>query len=198
VTKVVLIYALKRANYIHPLRAFQKRTTDSSLGTLEGWNVQGWASIPHDRWKANKEAIKKPTKSPFLLMRPGVISLAEACHSERLLSGARNLLYGTRITGVQSFKRRPNHAITVRSPDSHTRDCALSCAKSGFGIVDKAGNYLKFNAKGNEEALKLLKSTSKKDPSSSKRQWRAGRWRHPRAITEHVIALDQAAVDPAN
>jgi hypothetical protein len=48
-------------------------------------------------------------------------------------------------------------------PDSHTRDCALTCAKSGFGIVDKDGNYLKFDAKGNEEALKLIKSSSKQD-----------------------------------
>ena len=48
-------------------------------------------------------------------------------------------------------------------PDSHTRDCALACAKSGFGILDKDGNYLKFDAKGNQEALKLLQSSSKKD-----------------------------------
>jgi hypothetical protein len=49
------------------------------------------------------------------------------------------------------------------NPDAHTRDCALACAKSGFGIVDKDGNYLKFDAKGNEDALKLLKSVSKPD-----------------------------------
>jgi hypothetical protein len=48
-------------------------------------------------------------------------------------------------------------------PDSHTRDCALACVKSGFGILDKDGNYLKFDDKGNQEALKLLQSTSKKD-----------------------------------
>jgi hypothetical protein len=48
-------------------------------------------------------------------------------------------------------------------PDSHTRSCALSCAKSGFGIVDKDGNYLKFDAKGNAEAIKLLQSSDKKD-----------------------------------
>ncbi len=48
-------------------------------------------------------------------------------------------------------------------PDSHTRDCALTCAKSGFGILDKDGNYFKFDEKGNQEALKLLKSSSKKD-----------------------------------
>lgn len=48
-------------------------------------------------------------------------------------------------------------------PDSHTRVCALSCAKSGFGIVDKDGNYLRFDAKGNEEAIKLLQGTDNKD-----------------------------------
>ncbi len=49
------------------------------------------------------------------------------------------------------------------NPDAHTRDCALTCAKSGFGILDKDGNYLKFDAKGNAEAMKLLQNTSKKD-----------------------------------
>jgi hypothetical protein len=48
-------------------------------------------------------------------------------------------------------------------PDAHTRDCALTCAKSGFGILDKDRNYLKFDAKGNAEAMKLLQSTAKKD-----------------------------------
>ena len=35
--------------------------------------------------------------------------------------------------------------------------------ESGFGILDKDGNYLKFDAKGNAEAMKLLQSTAKKD-----------------------------------
>jgi len=48
-------------------------------------------------------------------------------------------------------------------PDSHTRACALACAKSGFGILDKGGNYLKFDDKGNQEALKLLQNSSKTD-----------------------------------
>jgi len=48
-------------------------------------------------------------------------------------------------------------------PDSHTRACAMTCAKSGFGILDKDGNYLKFDEKGNQEAMKLLQNTSKKD-----------------------------------
>jgi len=49
------------------------------------------------------------------------------------------------------------------NPDAHTKSCALACAKSGFGIVDKDGNYLKFDAKGNQEAKSLLESSSKQD-----------------------------------
>jgi len=48
-------------------------------------------------------------------------------------------------------------------PDSHTRECALACAKSGFGIIASDGTFLKFDASGNKKALALLKETSKKD-----------------------------------
>ena len=49
------------------------------------------------------------------------------------------------------------------NPDAHARSCALACAKSGFGVIDKNGQYLKFDSKGNEEATKLLQSSSEKD-----------------------------------
>jgi len=49
------------------------------------------------------------------------------------------------------------------NPDAHARSCALACAKSGFGILAKNGQYLKFDSKGNEEATKLLQSSSEKD-----------------------------------
>jgi hypothetical protein len=48
-------------------------------------------------------------------------------------------------------------------PDSHTRDCAIGCAKSGFGIVTADGTYLKFDAKGNDRALAALKASDKAD-----------------------------------
>jgi hypothetical protein len=48
-------------------------------------------------------------------------------------------------------------------PDAHTRACAMACAKSGFGIIDKEGNYLKFDNNGNKQAMRLLQSTSQKD-----------------------------------
>lgn len=49
------------------------------------------------------------------------------------------------------------------SPDSHTRDCALACAKSGFGIITKDQRFLKFDAAGNTKIMDALKDSSKKD-----------------------------------
>jgi hypothetical protein len=49
------------------------------------------------------------------------------------------------------------------NPDAHTRDCALACAKSGFGIVTRDQEFLKFDAAGNAKILAALKDSSKKD-----------------------------------
>jgi hypothetical protein len=49
------------------------------------------------------------------------------------------------------------------NPDAHTRDCALACAKSGFGIVTKDQQFLKFDAAGNAKVADALKMSSKKD-----------------------------------
>lgn len=49
------------------------------------------------------------------------------------------------------------------NPDAHTRSCALACAKSGLGIIDQNGQYLKFDSKGTQEAMKLLQSSNEKD-----------------------------------
>ncbi len=49
------------------------------------------------------------------------------------------------------------------NPDAHTRDCALACAKSGFGIVTKDQQFLKFDAAGNAKIAEALKASSKKD-----------------------------------
>ena len=45
---------------------------------------------------------------------------------------------------------------------NHTRQCALGCAKSGFGIVTSDGKFVKFDEAGNAKALAALKA-SKKD-----------------------------------
>jgi hypothetical protein len=49
------------------------------------------------------------------------------------------------------------------NPDAHTRNCAMQCAKSGFGILTADGTYLKFDSHGNEEALAALQNSQAKD-----------------------------------
>lgn len=44
---------------------------------------------------------------------------------------------------------------------NHTKECALSCAKSGFGLVTSDGQFYKFDETGNAKALAALKKTSK-------------------------------------
>src|SRR5260370_40085257 len=46
----------------------------------------------------------------------------------------------------------------------HTRECALTCAKSGFALVTAEGKFLKFDESGNARTLTALKkSTREKD-----------------------------------
>jgi hypothetical protein len=47
--------------------------------------------------------------------------------------------------------------------DSHTRDCALMCEKSGFAIVTADKKILKFDASGNAKVLEQMKSSDKAD-----------------------------------
>ena len=44
---------------------------------------------------------------------------------------------------------------------SHTRECAVTCAKSGFGLVTADGKFLKFDEAGNARALSTLKKLSR-------------------------------------
>ena len=48
-------------------------------------------------------------------------------------------------------------------PDSHTRECALKCQASGYGIITKDHKYLKFDSAGNAKIAEALKSSDKKD-----------------------------------
>ena len=48
-------------------------------------------------------------------------------------------------------------------PDSHTRDCALKCQASGYGVVTKDHKFLKFDAAGNAKITEALKASDKKD-----------------------------------
>lgn len=54
-------------------------------------------------------------------------------------------------------------AKAAADPDSHTRDCALKCQASGFGILTGDHKFLKFDAAGNTKITEALKASDKKD-----------------------------------
>lgn len=48
-------------------------------------------------------------------------------------------------------------------PDTHTKQCATKCAKSGFGIFTADGKFLKFDDGGNKKFMDELSKTTKND-----------------------------------
>ncbi|MEO8028238.1 MAG: hypothetical protein ABI823_17270 [Bryobacteraceae bacterium] len=50
----------------------------------------------------------------------------------------------------------------------HTRECALSCAKSGYGLVLADGKFVKFDEAGNAKTLSLLKKSTKEKELKAK------------------------------
>ena len=51
---------------------------------------------------------------------------------------------------------------------SHTRECALTCAKSGFALVTAEGKFLKFDEAGNARTLSALKKLTKEKDLKAK------------------------------
>ena len=49
------------------------------------------------------------------------------------------------------------------NPDEHVRQCALQCARSGFGIIATDGTFLTFDEAGNKQAVAALKASSQSD-----------------------------------
>jgi len=54
-------------------------------------------------------------------------------------------------------------ARSKSDPDSHTKQCAMKCVKSGFGIYTPDGKFLKFDDSGNQKMVEALGKTSKND-----------------------------------
>jgi len=51
---------------------------------------------------------------------------------------------------------------------SHATKCAISCSKSGYGLVLADGKFVKFDEAGNAKALAALKATSKEKDLKAK------------------------------
>ncbi|MBM3723805.1 MAG: hypothetical protein FJW40_00050 [Acidobacteria bacterium] len=50
----------------------------------------------------------------------------------------------------------------------HTRDCAVKCAKGGYGLVLPDGKFVKFDEGGNARAFALLKAATKEKDLKAK------------------------------
>ncbi|MDX1984914.1 MAG: hypothetical protein SFV51_31875 [Bryobacteraceae bacterium] len=51
---------------------------------------------------------------------------------------------------------------------NHTRQCALGCAKGGYGLVLSDGKFVKFDEAGNAKALAALKASGKEKDLKAK------------------------------
>jgi len=51
---------------------------------------------------------------------------------------------------------------------SHTRECAVTCSKSGYGLVTADGKFLKFDEAGNARTLASLKKLTKEKDLKAK------------------------------
>ena len=72
------------------------------------------------------------------------------------------LLAGCILAHAETFS---GTVVNVMCKDNqlatHPRQCAISCAKFGFGLKEADGTFLKFDEKGNARALAALKRSSK-------------------------------------
>ena len=72
------------------------------------------------------------------------------------------------FTAIETYKDVPVVDVNcskkvAADPDSHTRACALKCESSGYGVVTKDQQFLKFDAVGNAKVAEALKASDKKD-----------------------------------
>jgi len=51
---------------------------------------------------------------------------------------------------------------------NHTTKCAITCSKSGYGLVLADGKFVKFDESGNAKALAALKASSKEKDLKAK------------------------------
>jgi hypothetical protein len=60
--------------------------------------------------------------------------------------------------------------IMCRGKDlaGHTRECAVTCARSGYGMVTPEGKFLKFDEPGNARTLAALKKAVKEKDLKAK------------------------------
>lgn len=56
----------------------------------------------------------------------------------------------------------------TKDASAHTKQCVLTCAKSGLGIVLSDGKFVKFDESGNAKAVEALKASTKEKDLKAK------------------------------
>ncbi len=84
----------------------------------------------------------------------------------------RALLLSLTLTAAAAAETFSGTVVDVmcRGKDlaGHTRECAVTCAKSGYGLVTAEGKFLKFDESGNARTLAALKKLSKEKDLKAK------------------------------
>lgn len=91
---------------------------------------------------------------------------AGGCHMRMI---ALSCLMAGLLSAAESFSGTVVD-VMCRGKDlaGHTRECALTCSKSGYGLVTADGRFLKFDEAGNARALGALKKLSKEKDLKAK------------------------------
>jgi hypothetical protein len=86
-------------------------------------------------------------------MKPAILTLALAA-----LAAAADTYTGTVVD------------VMCRTKDlaGHTRECAIACSKTGYGLVTADGKFLKFDEAGNARTLAMLKKSAKEKELKAK------------------------------
>jgi hypothetical protein len=87
---------------------------------------------------------------------------------KKLVLLTATFMFATLMASAETWQNAPVvdkmcSAKAKADPDKHTRACALQCKGSGYGIVTEKGEFLAFDANGNEKTAATLQATDKKD-----------------------------------
>jgi len=88
---------------------------------------------------------------------------------DRMKRAVGLLMLSVAVASAESFSGTVVD-IMCRGKDlaSHTRECAVSCAKSGYGLVTAEGKFLKFDEAGNARTLAALRKLTKENDLKAK------------------------------
>ncbi|HBY60251.1 MAG TPA: hypothetical protein DEH78_10535 [Solibacterales bacterium] len=97
------------------------------------------------------------------------------------------IVLGSTMAMAESWS---GHVIDVmckgKDATTHTKGCAIGCAKGGYGLLTADGKFVKFDEAGNAKALAALKATSREKDLRAKVTGK---------LANEVIAVDTIEIE---